>query len=78
MTGEAGMGRVTEATGAALATGGTGDVLLAYENEAILATQNGEEFDWIVPPTTLLIENPGAVLVICAKSLERPAAVPCR
>ena len=29
--------------------GGTGDVLLAYENEAILATQNGEEFDWVVP-----------------------------
>lgn len=42
--------------------GGTGDVLLAYENEAILATQAGEEFDWVVPDTTLLIENPGAVL----------------
>jgi sulfate/thiosulfate-binding protein len=42
--------------------GGTGDVLLAYENEAILASQNGEEFDWIIPDTTLLIENPGAVL----------------
>ena len=25
--------------------GGTGDVLMAYENEAILAHQNGEEFD---------------------------------
>lgn len=42
--------------------GGTGDVLLAYENEAILATQNGEELDWVIPETTLLIENPGAVL----------------
>jgi sulfate transport system substrate-binding protein len=42
--------------------GGTGDVLLAYENEAILATQNGEEFDWVLPDTTILIENPGAVL----------------
>jgi sulfate/thiosulfate-binding protein len=41
---------------------GTGDVLLAYENEVILATQNGEELDWIVPDTTMLIENPGAVL----------------
>lgn len=41
---------------------GTGDVLLAYENEAILATQNGEELDWVVPKTTILIENPGAVL----------------
>ncbi len=43
--------------------GGTGDVLMAYENEAILAHQNGEEFDYIIPDTTLLIENPGAVLV---------------
>lgn len=42
--------------------GGTGDVLLAYENEAILATQNGQELDWVVPKTTILIENPGAIL----------------
>ena len=42
--------------------GGTGDVLMAYENEAILAHQNGEEFDYIIPETTMLIENPGAVL----------------
>jgi sulfate/thiosulfate-binding protein len=43
--------------------GGTGDVLMAYENEAILAHQNGEEFDYLIPDTTILIENPGAVLV---------------
>lgn len=43
--------------------GGTGDVLMAYENEAILARQRGEEFDYIIPDTTLLIENPGAVLI---------------
>lgn len=42
--------------------GGTGDVLMAYENEAILAHQNGEEFDYIIPDTTILIENPGAIL----------------
>jgi len=41
---------------------GGGDVLLAYENETILATQNGEELDWVVPDTTIKIENPGAVL----------------
>jgi len=41
---------------------GTGDVLLAYENEAILAAQNGEGFEYVIPETTLLIENPGAVL----------------
>jgi sulfate/thiosulfate-binding protein len=42
---------------------GTGDVLMAYENEAILAHQNGEEFDYIIPDTTMLIENPGAILI---------------
>lgn len=42
--------------------GGTGDVLLAYENEAILAEQNGQGFEYVIPETTLLIENPGAVL----------------
>ncbi|MBQ1022754.1 sulfate ABC transporter substrate-binding protein [Micromonospora sp. C95] len=42
--------------------GGTGDVLLAYENETILARQNGEELDWVLPATTIRIENPGAVL----------------
>lgn len=43
--------------------GGTGDVAMLYENEAILAHQNGEEFGYIVPDTTILIENPGAILV---------------
>ena len=40
---------------------GNGDVLISYENEAILARQSGEDFDYIVPDDTLLIENPGAV-----------------
>ena len=40
---------------------GTGDVLLSYENEAILAKQNGAQIDYVLPDTTLLIENPGAV-----------------
>jgi sulfate/thiosulfate transport system substrate-binding protein len=39
---------------------GKGDVLLGYENEAILAQQQGEELDYIVPDQTLLIENPVA------------------
>jgi sulfate transport system substrate-binding protein len=41
---------------------GKGDVLLGYENEAILAQANGEELDYIVPDQTLLIENPVAVV----------------
>src|SRR5919112_241404 len=39
---------------------GKGDVLLGYENEAILAKQKGEELDYVVPDQTLLIENPVA------------------
>jgi sulfate/thiosulfate transport system substrate-binding protein len=42
-------------------TGGKGDVLLAYENEAILAREKGEELDYVVPDQTILIENPVAV-----------------
>ncbi|AWB93275.1 sulfate ABC transporter substrate-binding protein [Aeromicrobium chenweiae] len=43
--------------------GGTGDVLISYENEAILARQNGEDIDYVVPDDTLKIENPAAVTV---------------
>jgi sulfate/thiosulfate transport system substrate-binding protein len=39
---------------------GKGDVLLGYENEAILAQQQGEELDYVVPDQTILIENPAA------------------
>jgi sulfate/thiosulfate transport system substrate-binding protein len=42
-------------------TGGTGDVLLSYENEAILARQSGEDFDYVIPDSSLLIENPCTV-----------------
>jgi sulfate/thiosulfate-binding protein len=42
-------------------TGGTGDVLISYENEAILARQNGEPIDYLVPDETILIETPVAV-----------------
>ena len=41
---------------------GKGDVMLAYENEAILAQRNGADVDYIVPDQTILIENPVAVV----------------
>jgi sulfate transport system substrate-binding protein len=41
-------------------TEGNGDVLLSYENEAILAKQGGADVDYVVPEDTLLIENPAA------------------
>lgn len=40
---------------------GTGDVLISYENEAILGLQQGEEYDYIVPDRSLLIQNAAAV-----------------
>jgi len=43
-------------------TSGTGDVLLSYENEAILARQSGQDFDYVIPDETLLIENPCALV----------------
>ena len=41
--------------------GGKGDVMLAYENEAITAQQKGEDIDYVIPAETILIENPIAV-----------------
>ncbi len=40
---------------------GKGDVLLAYENEAILAKKKGLDVDYTIPEQTLLIQNPIAV-----------------
>jgi sulfate/thiosulfate transport system substrate-binding protein len=42
-------------------TSGKGDVLLAYENEAIAAKQAGQDIDYVVPDQTILIQNPIAV-----------------
>jgi len=42
-------------------TQGQGDVLLGYENEAIKAQEEGEEVDYVIPPSTIQIETPIAV-----------------
>jgi sulfate transport system substrate-binding protein len=42
-------------------TQGEGDVLLSYENEAIKAGDEGEDIDYVIPPSTLQIETPIAV-----------------
>jgi sulfate/thiosulfate transport system substrate-binding protein len=42
---------------------GTGDVVLSYENEMILARSAGQSIDYVDPSTSLLIENPCAVTV---------------
>jgi sulfate/thiosulfate transport system substrate-binding protein len=49
---------------------GEGDVLLTYENEAIKAEKEGEEVEYVIPPTTIQIETPIAV----TKEAPEPAA----
>jgi sulfate transport system substrate-binding protein len=41
---------------------GKGDVLIAYENEAIADKKKGAPVDYVVPKDTILIQNPIAVL----------------
>ncbi len=50
--------------------GGTGDVLLSYENEAIQARAAGADFDYVIPDQTLLIQNPGAVTKDASKAAQ--------
>ena len=49
---------------------GEGDVLLGYENEAIKSVKAGEEVEFVVPPSTILIETPIAV----TKSAPEPVS----
>lgn len=49
---------------------GTGDVLVSYEDEAIVARQSGKKLDYIVPADTVKIENPVAV----TKKASAPAS----
>lgn len=48
--------------------GGAGDVLISYENEAIAAQQAGEDVEYVIPDTTMLIEQPAAVTVDAPQS----------
>jgi sulfate transport system substrate-binding protein len=41
---------------------GKGDVLLAYENEALFARTQGLSLQFVIPKATILIENPIAVI----------------
>src|SRR3954462_7013722 len=49
---------------------GQGDVLLTYENEAIKAEKEGEDVEYVIPPSTLQIETPIAV----TQEASEPAA----
>jgi sulfate/thiosulfate-binding protein len=54
-------------------TGGKGDALLSYENDAIFAQQNGQDLDYTVPDDTILIENPLAVTKTTKHPVEAQA-----
>jgi len=56
-------------------TGGVGDVLISYENEAIAAKAKGKDVEWIVPDATILIENPIAVTTRSANPAAAAAFV---
>jgi sulfate transport system substrate-binding protein len=51
--------------------GGTGDVLLSYEDEAIEARQAGADFDYLIPPQTLLIQNPAVLTTTASDAAKR-------
>jgi sulfate/thiosulfate transport system substrate-binding protein len=54
---------------------GRGDVLLSYENEAILAKNKGQAVNWVAPKATILIENPIAVTKTTKHAAEANAFV---
>ena len=56
-------------------TGGKGDALLSYENDAIFAQQNGQAIDYTVPKDTILIQNPVAVTSTSKHPAEAKAFV---
>ena len=52
---------------------GKGDVLITYENDAILAKQKGQPVQYVIPRNTILVENPVAIVnksknVVAAKA----------
>lgn len=57
--------RVMDKSGRASVTtfeNGFGDVLLTYENEALLRQKQGKDFPFLIPESTILIENPIALV----------------
>src|SRR5262245_20845143 len=41
---------------------GVGDVAITYENEVLVARQAGRNYDYVIPRSTILIENPVALV----------------
>jgi sulfate transport system substrate-binding protein len=41
---------------------GVSDVAITYENEVLVGKKNGQDYDYVIPRSTILIENPIAVV----------------
>ena len=41
---------------------GTGDVAISYENEVLVGQQAGQDYELVIPTSTILIENPVSVV----------------
>jgi sulfate transport system substrate-binding protein len=41
---------------------GVGDVAITYENEALVGQQSGQDYEYVIPASTILIENPVSVV----------------
>lgn len=41
---------------------GVGDVAITYENEVLVGQQNGQDYELVIPRSSILIENPVAVV----------------
>ncbi len=41
---------------------GVGDVAITYENEVLVGRQGGQKYDYVIPRSTILIENPVALI----------------
>ena len=47
---------------------GVGDVAITYENEVLVARSEGREMDYVIPPRSIRIDNPAAVVDTYAKA----------
>lgn len=41
---------------------GVGDVAITYENEVLVGRQSGQKYEYVIPRSTILIENPVALI----------------
>jgi sulfate transport system substrate-binding protein len=54
---------------------GVGDAIITYENEILVGKQKGQKYEYVIPKSTILIENPVAIVdTVVDKHGSRKAA----